>query len=302
MKKTSETIVFFGSGPVAAKSLESLLKIFSIEAIITKAVPPHHKESAPVETLAKTTNVKLLFANSKAELDSIFSSHNFRSRLGVIVDYGVIVSQAVIDSFELGIVNSHFSLLPEWRGADPITFSVLSGQPKTGVSLMLIEPTLDTGKLLAQKSLSILRDETTESLTEKLIELSNKLMSEYLPIYLAGSIKARAQPHSDRATYSRKLTKEDGIIIWDKPAVQIEREIRAYKLWPKSRTTIAGKEVTIAEAHTKDSTGKAGEIAIENDELVAYTGSGCLIIDRLKPDGKREMSGKEFIRGYGSKI
>ena len=295
-------IVFFGSGPVAAASLACLLEHFDVEVIITKAVPAHHKEPAPVETLAKTTDIELLFANSRAELDKIFSSRSFKSRLGVIVDYGVIVSQAVIDAFELGIVNSHFSLLPEWRGADPITFAILSGQPKTGVSLMLIEPSLDTGKLLTQKSLPISSNETTESLTKKLIGLSNQLLVEYLPPYLAGTIKPRAQPHPDRATHSRKLTKEDGLINWQKPAVQIEREIRAYKLWPKSRTTIAGKEVTITEASAVDAQGEAGEITIEDNELVAYTGACKLVINRLKPDGKREMSSQEFIRGYGSKL
>ncbi len=295
-------IVFFGSGPVATASLASLLNDFDIEAIITKAVPPHHKESAPVETLAETTDIELLFANSRAELDRIFSSRNFKSELGVIVDYGVIVSQAVIDAFELGIVNSHFSLLPEWRGADPITFSILSGQPKTGVSLMLIEPSLDTGKLLTQKSRPISPNETTESLTEKLIDLSNRLLAEYLPLYLSGTLKPHAQPHPDRATHSRKLTKEDGLIDWHKPAAQIEREIRAYKLWPKSRTTIAGKEVTITEAHVSESQGKVGEITVESNELVAYTSAGKLVIDRLKPDGKREMNAQDFIRGYCSKL
>jgi methionyl-tRNA formyltransferase len=128
MTSTSKTILFFGSGPVAAASLRSLADNFSVEAVITKAVPAHHKGVAPVEELAGELGLPIIFASTKKELDEVFTERTFTSKVGVVVDYGVIISQEVIDVFPLGIVNSHFSLLPEWRGADPITFSILSGQ------------------------------------------------------------------------------------------------------------------------------------------------------------------------------
>lgn len=310
MKKISETIVFFGSGPVAAASLDYLSDHFTIEAVITKAIPSHHKGTAPVEDLTQTKNLPLLFANTKNELDTLITDQQFTSRLGVIVDFGVIVSQKTIDSFPLGILNSHFSLLPEWRGADPITFSVLSGQAKTGVSLMLIEPTLDTGKILVQKSLPITSSTTTPSLTQELIDLSNTLLGEYIPKYFDGSVKPRSQPHPDRATYSRKLTKEDGRIDWNKSAEEIEREIRAFKGWPASYTNLAGKEVTITRAHVVPSTTpgtKTGEVEVVVDgkkfvALIINCGSGQLCIDELKPAGKKEMTSQAFVAGHRDKL
>lgn len=305
-KTSGKSLVFLGSGPVAAASLDALSDHFEIEAVITKTVPAHHKAPAPVETLATAKNLPILFANTKDELDTLVAKQNFKSRLGVIVDYGVIVSQQTIDRFELGIINSHFSLLPEWRGADPITFSVLSGQAKTGVSLMLIEPTLDTGKLLVQKSLPIGPDATTPELTDQLVALSNTLLLEYLPAYLAGNVKLRTQSHPDRATYSRKLTKEDGRIDWSKPANIIEREIRAFTGWPGSFTELAGKKVIITKAHAVPSNNpdlKPGdtEVITHGKKVIALTvqcGSGYLCIEQLKPEGKKEMTSQSFVAGH----
>lgn len=300
MKKMSRTTIFFGSGPVAAESLVVLIKHFKVEAVITKSNPEHHRGIAPVEELAKYNKLPVFFANNKLEIDELINRHAFSSNIGIVVDYGVIISKEAIDSFPLGIVNSHFSLLPQWRGADPITFSILSGQPKTGVSLMLIEPSLDTGKLLTHKSLPIRPDDTAASLTMRLIELSNNLLLEYLPKYMTGLIKARNQPHPDRATYSRKITKEDGIIDWSKPAKQIEREIRAYFGWPGSRCEIAGKQVTITKARIIEGSPnhKTGHVTVDNKRLVVQCGMQALVMELLKPSGKNEMSGESFVRGY----
>lgn len=286
-----DSVVFFGSGPVAVKSLIFLKNKFEIEAVITK--PATLQEMTQIVPGASSKAVK-----NKEELTQFISTKPFKSHLGIIVDFGIIVDRAVIDYFPLGIVNSHFSLLPEWRGADPITFAILSGQSKTGVSLMLIDEQLDTGKLLTQKSLAIPPEATTPSLTADLINLSNALLFEYLPLYTDGKIKPRAQPHPDRATHSRKLTKTDGVINWTKPADQIEREIRAYINWPKSQTRLAEKDITILKAHTIDEQGEPGTVVVTGKELMVYCGKDALIVEMLKPAGKREMSSQEFLAGY----
>jgi methionyl-tRNA formyltransferase len=289
-----------GSGPVAADSLERLARNFTIEAVITKPKPDHHRGDFPVIETTKKLGLHTLYASNKSELDDLIAENEFDSNVGVIIDFGIIVSKKVIDSFPLGIVNSHFSLLPQWRGADPIAFAILSGQPKTGVSLMVIDEGMDTGKLITYRTISINPSETTPSLTQRLIELSDQLLQEFLPRYSEGSIKTKNQPHPDRATYSRKLTKEDGIIDWNKPAVQIEREIRAFIDWPKSRTELFGKEVIITKAHTVSVDGKPGEVEVikESGSIIVYCGSGYLCIERLKPAGKKEMSSSDFVRGY----
>lgn len=302
MKKMSETIVFFGSGPVAAESLRLLAKQFTIEAVVTKPKPEHHRGEFPVITIAMSLGLPVHTAKNKWELSELINKQSYQSRVAVLIDFGIIVTQDVIDYFPLGIINSHFSLLPEWRGADPISFAILSGQAKTGVSLMLIDAGMDTGKVICQKSHPINAEITTPRLTDELIHVSNRLLGEYVPQYLAGKIKPRSQPHPERATYSRKLTKEDGVIDWTKPAEQIEREIRAFIEWPKSRTAIEGKEVIITKARVVPgmlSDAKPGDIIdAKTGALKIAAGTGSLEIERLKPAGKNEMDAAAFINGY----
>ncbi len=297
-----DSVIFLGSGPVAAKSLELLTKNFVVEAVITKPKPTHHKGNFPVIDVATNLGLPIHYVSNKQELDALISKQDTRSRVGIIIDFGIIVSQKVINKFPLGIVNSHFSLLPEWRGADPISFSVLSGQAKTGVSLMIIDAGMDTGKLITQKSLDIRPSDTTSSLTERLIELSDKLLQECLPGYLVGDIKPKNQPHPDRATYSRKLTKEDGIIDWNKPANQIEREIRAFIEWPKSRTTLAGKDIVMTSSHAHmseiDNNLGIGDAYSSNKCLMIKCGEGYLCVEKLKPAGKNEMTAEAFLAGH----
>lgn len=295
----NESVVFFGSGPVAARSLELLARDVAIEAVITKpATVAEMTAVTPADTPVHSVS-------NKQELDQLITSATFKSRVGVLIDFGIIVSPAVIDAFPLGIINSHFSVLPEWRGADPISFAILSGQPKTGVSLMLLDEGMDTGKILVTKTLLIAPDDTTPSLTDKLISLSNSLLGDNLPRYVAGEVTPRQQPHSDRATYSRKLTKEDGIIDWTKSAEILEREIRAYIEWPKSRATVGGKDVIITKAHVgqhQSPDAKPGDIVIteQTKEFGFVTSDGTLWIDELKPAGKKEMPAKAFLAGYGN--
>jgi len=299
------SIVFFGSGPVAAKSLKLLAKNFEIEAVITKPRAPHHRGEVPVLDEAEKLKLPVHTASNRTELDELFRHHPVKSHLGILIDFGIIVSQRVIDYFPLGIINSHFSILPEWRGADPITFAILSGQKQTGVSLMLLVEKMDEGPLLAFGSLDLPPDITTPLLTTHLIYLSDALLKAEVPQYLAGKRQGAPQTITDRAvSYSRKLTKEDGVIDWKKPAEQIEREIRAFIEWPKSRTTLFDKEVIITAAGVRkqeagDKKRANGEVYETDDgQLVVQTGQDLLVIERLKPAGKNEMSVAEFRRGY----
>jgi methionyl-tRNA formyltransferase len=295
MKKKSNSIVFFGSGPVAAESLKALADEFLIESVITKSVPKHHKGPiAPVEKVATELELPILYANNKSELNSIIECAKPDSQLGVLVDYGVMVSKNAIDSFAYGIINSHFSLLPEWRGADPITFSLLSGQNKTGVSLMLIETELDTGKVITKKSVQIENNDDIITLTNKLIMHSNKLLIEFIPKYIDGTAKPRRQSHPDRATYSRKINKSDGKIDWAEPATQIEREIRAYFGWPKSYTTLNNNNIVITKAHILNEPESESDIKCGDNKYIA--------IDKLIAPSGKKMSINDYLNGQKNKI
>ena len=303
MTKTSKTVVFFGSGPVAASALEKLVRNFDVEAVVTKPKPEHHHGDFPVLELATKLGLKTLTVTDKKSLSQLFMSKPVKSDIGIVIDFGIIISQDVIDYFPLGIINSHFSLLPRWRGADPITFSILEGDARTGVSLMVIDAGLDTGKLITQKVLKIEANETTPSLTSKLIQLSDGLLRSYLPKYITGDIRPHNQPHPDRVTHSRKLTKEDGLIDWGKSAEQIECEVRAFIEWPKSRTNLADIEVIITAAHVDETVNtqqdrKPGEAWIESKQIKVQACDKPLVIDKLKPAGKSEMSAQAFLAGY----
>lgn len=299
MKKTSETIVFFGSGPVAAASLRLLAHDFSIEAVVTKPRPPHHRGEVPVLEAADELNIKTLEVADKHSLKKLFENRPVTSKVAILIDFGVIVPQSVIDYFPLGIINSHFSLLPEWRGADPITFSILSGQESTGVSLMQLVAGLDEGMLLAYAEYPLSATITTPELTDDLIDLSYQLLVSTMPSYIDGSLVLAPQGITGRSlSYSRKLTKEDGILDWTKPATQLEREIRAFAEWPKSRATLNGMDIVVTSAHVIDAIGEPGKTDIVSKRPVIYTGKKALVIDRVKPAGKKEMTGEAFLAGY----
>jgi len=301
-------VVFFGSGPVAAESLELLTQWCDIEAVVTKPQPKHHHEEFPVLAIARAHGLTIITASNRLEVDEAMLNNSFTSRVAILIDFGIIVSQAVIDSFELGIINSHFSLLPEWRGADPITFSILSGQAETGVSLMLLVAAMDEGPLLAQATYDMPENCTTPELTETLIELSDHSLQHIVPLYLEGSALPAPQetvalPGHTTASYSRKLTKADGILDFMKPADQLEREIRAYAEWPRSRMQLAGKDVIITKAHTKTPSNSDNaapgsiEVSPEADVIMIHTANGRLCIDQLKPAGKNEMTAQAFLAG-----
>lgn len=289
---------FFGSGPVAAESLKKLVEWQDVTAVVTKQTPPHHKESAPVEELAKDLRLPIFYAANKKDLDNLLDNPDFKvTEFGIVIDFGVIISQKVIDKYKFGIINSHFSLLPQWRGADPISYSILSGQQQTGVSIMLIDKGMDTGPLLSLESLDIYEEDTNVTLTSKLIDLSDKLLATTITRYLKGQIKPTDQPKII-ATYSSMLNKTYGLITPDKTASELAREIRAYAGWPNSRLLYKDLWITVTRAKQSSSKIVLGSLEIIEGSLYYGCKNGSLEIIELKPAGKKNMSATAFINGY----
>jgi len=303
----AEQVVFFGTGEVAARSLQLLVETFTIEAVVTKPRPAHHRGPWPVTELAEQLGVPVIEAVNKNAVTHAVATGGLTSQVGILIDFGIIVEQQVIDSFPKGIINSHFSLLPEWRGADPITFSILSGQDKTGVSLMLLVEKMDEGPLLAVGEADIdLHTTNTPELTSSLIGLSYALLRDMVPRYLNGELQPTPQEElaqklgrSPLPSYSHKLAKEDGILDWNKPAAQLEREIRAYKEWPKSRCLLNNYAVIVTEATVVQRDAPTpGTLVVDAKHLYMGTGEDWLEITRLKPAGKQEMTAEAFLNGY----
>lgn len=297
MKRTSETIVFFGSGPVAASSLRLLARDFTVEAVVTKPRPPHHRHPFPVLKLADELGLKVFTASTTGEVSKLFAENTFKSELGVIIDHGILLAPDVINRFRFGIVNSHFSLLPLWKGADPISFVILNGDTETGVSLMIIAEKLDQGQLIAQKKVPVPEGVTTPELTDRLISVSHDLLVRTLPRYIGGVVKPYPQPDI-RPTFSHKISKQDGRIDWQKPAERLEREVRAYAAWPKSHARLGKIDVIITKAKVVSDDLRPGEIRAADKRLVIGTAEGSLEILGLKPAGKREMTAEAFLAGY----
>lgn len=295
---SKQSIVFFGSGSVAAKSLQKLKSDFQIEAIVTKP-------STEQEMSLCIPGTTVFTVSNRSELDQLFINHKFTSQVAILIDFGIIVSTTIIKSFNKGILNSHFSILPELRGADPITFAILSGQKTTGVSIMQLVEAMDEGDLLGFEELEINDDETEPTLTDKLIDLSDTLLKKLIPEYLSGTLTPHPQSITGREiSYSRKLTKQDGILDFSKSAEQLEREIRAFISWPKSRTNIAGKDVIILKARVdKSAKNIPGAISETDDKKISIgTNSGTLVIEELKPAGKTAMSATAFLAGNRTKL
>jgi len=301
MIKTSKPIVFFGSGSVAAQSLELLSRKFNVEAVITKPKRSNSRDPVPVLDLCLKLGIKAYTPKNKNDLNDIFEKVAFKSELGILIDFGIIISKEIIDFFKFGIVNSHFSLLPLYRGADPISFSILSGDKATGVSLMLLNAGIDEGKLIAQNKLGINHYDNLE-LTHRLVTLSDSMLQKYIPQYLSGEITPYNQSNKIVPTYSRKLSKEDGKINWNKSAEQIEREIRAFIHWPKSFTEISGIPVIITKVSLNKTDGLPGTIVYDKRSMNIKCLNGSLDILSLKPLGRSDMNIASFISGYKNRF
>jgi len=221
----------------------------------------------------------------------------FGAQAAVLVAYGKIVPQSIIDLFPSGIINIHPSLLPKHRGPTPIESIILDGDKETGVSLMRLSAKMDAGPVYAQETVLLSGTETKPALAEQLLNVGKDMLIAYLPQILDGSLEPTGQAN-DEATYDKLLQRADSELDFSKPAEQLEREIRAYAGWPRSRAMVGTTEVIITQAHTANEHGVAGTLRLDGNEMAMYCDNGLLVIDRLIPSGKKEMSATAFLAGY----
>jgi methionyl-tRNA formyltransferase len=194
-------------------------------------------------------------------------------------------------------VNVHASLLPRWRGAAPIQAAILHGDAETGITIMQMDPGLDTGPILSQRSMPIAPDDTAGSLSEKLADLGGELLTETLRGYLTGRLVPVPQ-NDAKSTYAPMLRKADGELDPAQPAELLARQVRAYHPWPGSYLPTPAGPLKVLAAHTAGGIGaKASERGIEEELPALATADGWLLLDEVQPPGKRPMSGADFLRG-----
>jgi methionyl-tRNA formyltransferase len=220
------------------------------------------------------------------------------AELIVLADYGRIIPAAVLDLPAHGALNIHPSLLPRHRGAAPVAGAILAGDRVTGVTVMRMDEGLDTGPIVAQAEVPLDGTEAAPELEARLAALGAELLLEHLPAWLAGTLAARPQP-AEGATLTRLLRREDGRLDPARPAVELERQVRAYQPWPGSFLEHDGVRLKVWAAAVLDQpvSVEPGRIVLTEGTLGLGTVEGVLRLDEVQPAGKRRMSGAEYRRG-----
>jgi len=294
--KKSKRLVFFGNERLATATTTSVPVLralitagYEVTAVLASHADPISRQKRDLEIgpVAQAHGIPVILPGEKISLADKVRRHS--AEVAVLVAYGRIIPQSVIDLFPKGIINLHPSLLPELRGPTPIETAILKGQTGTGVSLMRIVAAMDAGPVYAQGHLKLDGSESKQILVDKLGNLGAKLLLTELPGILDGSRKPT--PQEDRpATYTKLIKKSDGVVDWTKPAEVIEREVRAYLGWPKSQAKLKNFDVIITKVRVAKSEG--------DGSLVQKCGEGWLEILQLIAPSGRLVSGQEFLRGY----
>lgn len=216
----------------------------------------------------------------------------------IVVGYGRIIPQWMIDLPPMGNINLHASLLPKYRGAAPIQWAIAEGESITGVTTMRINAGLDTGDILLQKETAISADDTALTLGPKLAVVGAELIIETLHGVQVGTVRPRPQDN-DRATLAPILKKEDGRIDFHRSADDIHNRLRGFQPWPGAFTTFRKKALSIWKANPVQRKVAEGELLVEGENLAVGCGPGsALVIVELQPEGKKRMSVRDFIHGY----
>lgn len=306
---TTKRIIYFGNERLIsgldhtdAPVLRGLIdKGYDIVAVVSHHSVSNSRNQRQLEVaeIAGKHTIPVLLPNRPSDI--IEELKAFNADIAVLAAYGRIISQQVIDLFPMGIVNIHPSLLPQYRGPTPIESVILNGDTETGVSIMQLAAGMDDGPVYGQRKLAVDPDVEKFHLYQQIVDLSTSLFFDLFPAIIDGSLQPVAQRGD--VTYSKLIEKSDSIIDWNKPALQIEREIRAYAGWPQSRATLGPLDVIITGAAPATMESAApGSVMIEKDRLFIATGQDWLEILELKPLGKQKMPAKAFLAGYRSQI
>lgn len=305
-------LIFFGTSRFALPTLAKLLESgFRPELVVTTPDAFRGKKQLLTPPPVKSKALELgLEVYQPADLKAPEVIAELKKRaptVGVLVAYGKIVPKAVIDLFPKGILNVHPSLLPRWRGATPIQAAIRAGDEVTGVTVILIDEDVDHGPILGQRTVRIDASEDYRILHDRLAAEAAELLGEVLPQWLAGKISAKAQDPS-KATFCQKLASDAGRIDWSRPAVDIDRQVRALNPEPGTYTWYRendGSErmlkilkVGVASLFQAGVPAVPGVVFEYDSKLAVTCGNGAILLETVQPEGKKPMSGEEFLRGH----
>ncbi|WP_456455967.1 methionyl-tRNA formyltransferase [Thermovibrio sp.] len=300
-------VVFMGTPDFAVPSLKALKREgYEIPLVITQPDRPAGRgkklKPPPVKVLAEELGLKVYQpekVKENRELKEILEE--IKPDLIVVAAYGKILPEWLLNLPKYGILNVHASLLPKYRGASPIQWAILNGEDETGVTVMKVIPELDAGPILSQEKVKIEEEDNAKTLHDKLASLGAELLVKTIPEFISGRIKPVPQDEA-KATYCPQIRKEMGRVNWKEGSREIFNKVRAFYPWPCAFTSFRGKGIKLIKVRPVEGEGRPGEVIGVKGGLKVATGKGALLIERLKPEGKREISGEEFVRGYRVKV
>lgn len=304
-------IVFAGTPDFAAKHLEALLQsAHNILAVYTQPDRPAGRGKkltpSPVKQLAQEHNIDVFQPESLKAEQAQAELKRLNPDLMVVVAYGLLLPQAVLDIPKLGCINVHGSLLPKWRGAAPIQRSIQYGDCKTGVTIMQMDIGLDTGDMLLKAECDISSTDTSGDLYQRLAELGPKALLTCLENLAQGKVSGEQQSNEYENTefqYARKIEKAEAEIDWSLPATEIERKIRAFNPFPVCYSTLGGERLRIQRAAIVTATSdksEPGKLMIKDNCIEVQCGSGSIRLLELQLPGKKSMQAEQFLNGFTS--
>ncbi len=319
---TPLSLIFMGSPPVAVVILEALLKAgHDIRAVVTQPDKPAGRgqklSPPPVKSFAQEKGLKILQPTKVKSPEFLEELRSYKPQGIIAAAYGKILSQEMINLAPLGILNVHFSLLPQYRGASCVASAILNDEKETGVTIMHIIEKLDAGPLLKQQKIKIEETDTTGILEEKLAHLGSKLLLETLDEMKEGKITPHPQDES-KASFAPLIKKEMALIDWKQPTRKIFNQVRAYNPWPvafthvdKKRLKVYGAKLPLIPTLSPQGRGPGRErprmrgrgepgqiINLDNEGIEIACGDGKILLTEIQLEGKNKMSAKDFIQGH----
>jgi len=298
----SMRILFMGTPEYAKGTLEALYNAgFDICAVITQADKPKDRgmqlQAPPVKELALLHGTPVYQPKTLRDATSIALVQEIAPDMIIVVAYGQILPQEILDIPPLGCLNVHPSLLPKYRGAAPIQWAILDGEAVTGVTIMRMDAGLDTGDMITQCKTEILPNETSGELFTRLCGIGSKLLVETIASIADGTATYTPQDGS-LANYAKRITRDMSPVDFTRSAFEITNQIRGLNPWPTATVTIKDCTFKLLEAHPGEGTGTPGEILSAGKEgLEIACGDGSVIITTLQAPGKKPMAAGDYLRG-----
>ncbi|MDK9763688.1 methionyl-tRNA formyltransferase [Vibrio sp. D420a] len=300
-------IVFAGTPDFAARHLAALLSSeHEVIAVYTQPDRPAGRgkklTASPVKNIALENDIPVYQPENFKSDEAKQELADLNADIMVVVAYGLLLPQAVLDTPRLGCINVHGSILPRWRGAAPIQRSIWAGDAETGVTIMQMDIGLDTGDMLNIATLPIEATDTSASMYEKLAGLGPDALVDCLADIAAGTAVAEKQD-DELANYAKKLSKEEARINWSNDAAHIERCVRAFNPWPMSHFEAAENSIKVWQSRVAEQTSdKPAGTILQADKTGIYvaTGQGVLVLEQLQVPGKKAMSVQDILNSRAS--